>query len=109
MTSNHFPDLHDFDFDLPVMIEKFRRDFTASSDGASQIKDLWKEDCKRHQFADQTKLIRDSRWPMLRGKRFTLIKTQQAIMSSPWALHCAGKNRLWLPLLMTSILLDQSP
>ena len=61
MTSHHFSDLYNFNLDLPIMIEKFRQDFTAMSDRTSQVEGLWKEGCKRHQFADQTKLIQASR------------------------------------------------
>ena len=62
MTDYHFPDLYNFNLDLPVMIEKFRQDFTTKSDGTSQVEVLWKGECKRDQFADQTELIQDSGW-----------------------------------------------
>ena len=62
MTDHHFPDLYNFNLDLPVMIEKFRQDFTVNSDGTSQVEVLWKGECKRDQFADQTGLIQDSGW-----------------------------------------------
>lgn len=62
LTDHHFPDLYNFNLNPPVMIEKFKRDITTNSDGTSQVEVLWMWKCKRHQFADQTKLIQDSRW-----------------------------------------------
>ena len=62
MTDHHFPDLYNFNLDLPVMIEKFRLDFTANSEGTGQVEVLWKGECERDQFADQTKLVQDSGW-----------------------------------------------
>ena len=62
MTDHYFPDLYYFNLDLPVMIEKIRQDFTVNSDGTSQVEVLWKGECKRDQFADQTELIQDSGW-----------------------------------------------
>ena len=62
LTDHHFPDLYYFNLDLPVMIEKFRQDFTANSNGTSQVEVLWKGECKRDQFADLAGPIQDRGW-----------------------------------------------
>ena len=62
VTDHPFPNLYKFNLDLPVMIEKFRQDFSVSSDGTSHVEVLWKGECKRDQFADRTELIQDSGW-----------------------------------------------
>ena len=54
-----FPDMHEFGLKLSVVIEKFRQDFTVNSDGTSQVEVLWKGECKRDLFAEQTKFIQD--------------------------------------------------
>ena len=66
MTDQHIPDLDGSTLDLPVMFEKFRQDYTASSDGTSQVKVLWKGECKSDQFADLTELIQDRGWLILK-------------------------------------------
>lgn len=52
----------EFSLDVPVAIEKCRRELTGDSYGTSKVDVLWKGECLRDRFTSQTELIREKGW-----------------------------------------------